>query len=150
MAYLTVLNNRVNTPSAVLAQWMQDEAEKASLKSQRITVEVDPYEVRQRIAAAYRNEQEPPADAAALTHYRALFLTAVVEAIREHQDAAQGGHGDLDKHTACIQAWRLAGKAAQVNLRFEEIRRFVDIAERRSSELVEDARQARRRQRRAA
>ena len=150
MAYLSVLNNRISTPSAILAQWMQDEAEKASLKAQRITVETDPYEARQRIAAAYRNEQEPPADAVALKDYRALFLTAVVEAVREHQDAAQGGHGDLGKHTACIQAWRLAGKAAQVGLRFEEISRFVDIAERRSIELVQDARQARRRQRRAA
>ena len=149
MAYLSVLNNRISTPAAVLAQWMQDEAKKASLKAQRITVETDPYAANQRIAAAHRAGIEPPADAVELRDYRALFMTAVVEAVREHRDAAQGGHGDLAKHTACIQAWRLAGKAAQVNLRFEEIRRFVDIAERRSIELVEDARQARR-QRRAA
>ena len=52
MAYLTVLNNRIGTPSAILAQWMQNEAEQANLKAKHTTVETDPYEARQRIAAA--------------------------------------------------------------------------------------------------
>ena len=150
MAYLTVLTNRANTPAAVLGQWMQNEAETDALKAQHITVENDPYQANQRIAAAYRAGVEPPMDAVNLKDYRGMFLTAVVEAIKEHQAAAQGGHGDAGTHTACIQAWRLAGKAAQLGLRFDEIRRFVDIAERRSNELVQEARKARKQQRRAA
>ena len=150
MAYLTVLNNRTTTPAAILAQWMQYEAEQASLKAQHINVDIDPYEAQQRIAAAYRNEQEPPADAVALRDYRGMFISAVLDAIQEHIDASRGGHGDPAKHTACVQAWRLAAKAAQVNLKLGEIARFVGIAERRSTELVQAARQARKHQRRAA
>lgn len=148
--YLTVLNNRVNTPSTVLQQWMRNEAEKASQKAEHINVEADPYEANQRIAAAHRAGIEPPVDAVELKDYRALFLTAVLDAIQEHIDASRGGHGDPAKHTACVQAWRLAGKAAQVSLPLGDIARFVDIAERRSTALVQEARKARRTQRRAA
>lgn len=148
--YLTVLNNRAATPAAILAQWMQHDAAQASLKAQRVTVEMDPYAAQQLIAAAHREGVEPPADAVALTDYRGLFLRAVLDAVQEHIDASRNGHGDPAKHTACVQAWRLAGKAAQVGLRFDEIRRFVEIAQRRSAELVQDARKSRRAQRWAA
>jgi hypothetical protein len=149
MAFLTVLNNRTATPAAVLAQWMQNEAEQANLKAQHINVENDPYQANQRIAAAHRAGVEPPADALALTDYRALFISAVLEAIGEHREAARGGHGDPAKHAACVTAWQLAGKAAQVGMAFDEVGQFVRIAQRRSEELVQAARQARR-QRRAA
>jgi hypothetical protein len=149
MAYLTVLNSRIATPSAILAQWMQNEAEQANLKAKRTTVENDPYQARQRIAAAHRAGIEPPVDAVALTDYRALFISAVLDAVNEHLQASRGGHGDVAKHTACIQAWRLAAKAAQVGMTFDEVGRFVKIAQARSEALVLAARKARR-SRRAA
>src|SRR5215212_4075815 len=141
MAYLTVLNNRISTPAAILAQWMQNEAEQANLKAKRTTVETDPFIARQRISAAYREGIEPPTDAVELTDYRGLFLAAVVEAIREHRDAAKGSHGDPAKHAECVAAWQLAGKAAQVNLTHLEVSRFVKVAQRRSEAVVLAARQ---------
>lgn len=147
--YLTVLNNRIATPSAILAQWVQYEAEQAGQSAQRISVENDPYLARQRIAAAHREGVEPPADAVALKDYRGMFLSAVLDAIQEHIDASRGGHGDIAKHTACIQAWRLAAKAAQVSLTHAEVGRFVKIAQARSEELVKEARRARRTRRAA-
>jgi hypothetical protein len=149
MAYLTVLNNRASTPAAILAQWIQNEAEKSALKAKHTTVETDPYIARQRIAAAYREGIEPPTDAVELTDYRALFLSAVVEAIREHKDAANGQHGDVAQHAACVAAWQLAGKAAQVNMTHAEVSRFVVVAERRSAALVQAARKSRRHSRAA-
>lgn len=147
--YLSVLNNRTATPAAILAQWVQNDAEQAGASATRISVENDPYQANLRIAAAHREGVTPPADAVNLKDYRGLFISAVLDAIQEHINASRGGHGDPAKHTACVQAWRLAAKAAQVNLKHSEVSRFVQIAQRRSEELVLEARKARR-QRRAA
>jgi hypothetical protein len=84
-----------------------------------------------------------------LNSYRALFISAVLDAISEHQAATRSGHGNVAKHSDCIAAWSLVGKAAQVSMNFEEIGKFVKLAQRRSEALVQEARKARR-SRRAA
>lgn len=150
MAYLTTLSSLTATPSVVLTRWMQDEAIKAADKAERIYhIDRDPLAVQKRIEQAQRDGITPDAADVAQKDWRGQFLVSCLEAVKEHQDAARRGAGDLSAHTNCIVAWRLAAKAAQVGLKLEEVKRFVAIAERRSAELVGDARKARR-QRRAA
>lgn len=151
MAYLSTLANRVNTPSVVLTRWMQDEAIKATEQAEHLTyLDRDPRQVQQRIEAAARAGIAPEAADVALTDWRGQFIVSCLEAVSEHVDAARRGAGDPAAHTAAVQAWRLAAKAAQVNLTLPEVKRFVAIAEKRSNALVDSARKARRNQRRAA
>jgi hypothetical protein len=148
--FLTVLNSRTATPSVTLNLWRQHEAAKAEQKAQHINVETDPYQARLRIQAAYRAEVTPPTDAVNLTDHRAVFLSSVLAAIEAHQYDAAQGNGEATAHADCIAAWKLVGKAAQVGLSFDDLGRFVEIAERRSANLIEKVRRARKAQRRAA